>query len=76
MINMFSGDSKIFNSFDQAMDDTNNNYLEEFLNTLLPNSLPPHKLILKNQLSDNNFKKFGSIKWLMLWNKNGLQTFP
>ncbi|KAL1111455.1 hypothetical protein V6Z11_D02G060600 [Gossypium hirsutum] len=47
MINIFPGDSKIFSSFDQAMDDTNDNYLEKFLNTLLPNDLPPHKLILK-----------------------------
>ena len=29
------------------MDDTQNYYQEEFLNTLTPNGLPPHKLVLK-----------------------------
>ncbi|TYJ46061.1 hypothetical protein E1A91_A02G096700v1, partial [Gossypium mustelinum] len=38
---------KTFNSSDQAMDDTNTNHLKELLNTLLPNWLPPHKLVLK-----------------------------
>ncbi|KAH1082701.1 hypothetical protein J1N35_022462, partial [Gossypium stocksii] len=47
MMNMFLGESKTFNSFDQVVKDTNNSYLEEFLNELLPNSLPPHKLVLK-----------------------------
>ncbi|TYI92316.1 hypothetical protein E1A91_D02G060800v1 [Gossypium mustelinum] len=47
MINIFPGDSKIFSSFEQAMDDTNYNHLEEILNTLPPNDLPLHKLILK-----------------------------
>ncbi|XP_050222840.1 uncharacterized protein LOC126672935 [Mercurialis annua] len=31
----------------KAVDDTNNYYQEEFLNTLLPNGLPPHRLELK-----------------------------
>ncbi|KAK5785328.1 hypothetical protein PVK06_039900 [Gossypium arboreum] len=46
-MSMFLGESKTFSSFDQVVDDTNNSYLEEFLNTLLPNGLPPHKLVLK-----------------------------
>ncbi|XP_050233165.1 uncharacterized protein LOC126681661 [Mercurialis annua] len=47
MITLFPGESKIYNSFDEAVDDTTNYYQEEFLNTLLPNGLPPHKLELK-----------------------------
>ncbi|KAG5588794.1 hypothetical protein H5410_049228 [Solanum commersonii] len=47
LIAMFPGESKIFNSFDSAEDDTNNYYQEEYLNTLTPNGLPPHRLELK-----------------------------
>ncbi|KAH0657478.1 hypothetical protein KY289_026226 [Solanum tuberosum] len=43
LIAMFPGESKIFNSFDSAEDDTNNYYQEEYLNTLTPNGLPPHR---------------------------------
>lgn len=34
-------------SFDETIDDTHNYYFKEFLNLLLPNNVPPHKLILK-----------------------------
>ncbi|XP_020255466.1 uncharacterized protein LOC109832529 [Asparagus officinalis] len=47
LIALFPGEAKTFFSFDEAVDDTNNYYQEEFLNTLMPNGLPPHKLILK-----------------------------
>ncbi|XP_016494500.1 uncharacterized protein LOC107813714 [Nicotiana tabacum] len=47
LIDKFPGESKIFHSFDSAEDDTNNYYQEEYLNTLTPNGLPPHRLILK-----------------------------
>ncbi|XP_027770897.1 ATP-dependent DNA helicase PIF1-like [Solanum pennellii] len=47
LISQFPGESKIFNSFDSAEDDTNNYYQEEYLNTLTPNGLPPHRLELK-----------------------------
>ena len=47
MISTFPGEKKIFSSFDEALDDTNHYYQEEFLNTLLPNGLPPHNLELK-----------------------------
>jgi len=43
LIAMFPGESKIFNSFDSAEDDTNNYYQEEYLNTLTLNGLPPHR---------------------------------
>ncbi|KAG8655608.1 hypothetical protein MANES_04G057608v8, partial [Manihot esculenta] len=44
MINMFPGERNIYTSFDEAIDYTNNHYQKEFLNTLLPNELPQHKL--------------------------------
>ncbi|XP_049342917.1 uncharacterized protein LOC125807240 [Solanum verrucosum] len=47
LIAMFPGESKIFNSFDLAEDDTNNYYQEEYLYTLTPIGLPPHRLELK-----------------------------
>ncbi|KAL0433178.1 UNVERIFIED_CONTAM: hypothetical protein Slati_2652100 [Sesamum latifolium] len=47
MISMFPGQAKIFSSFDEAIDDTDTYYEPEFLNSLTPNDMPPHKLILK-----------------------------
>ncbi|KAK4394705.1 ATP-dependent DNA helicase RRM3 [Sesamum angolense] len=47
LISLFPGEEKIFNSFDEAVDDTHNYYEEEFLNSLTPNGLPPHKLVSK-----------------------------
>lgn len=34
-------------NFDFVVDDTQNYYQKEFLNTLTLNELPPHKLVLK-----------------------------
>jgi len=47
LISQFPGVPKTFNSFDEAVDDTHNYYQEEFLNSLTPNGLPPHILVLK-----------------------------
>jgi ATP-dependent DNA helicase PIF1 len=47
MINKFQGYEKVYRSFDEAVDDPNNYYSFEFLNTLMPNGLPPHVLKLK-----------------------------
>ncbi|XP_020266115.1 ATP-dependent DNA helicase PIF1-like [Asparagus officinalis] len=47
IIKQFPGEEKEFYRFDEAVDDTNHHYQPEFLNTLLPNGLPPHKLVLK-----------------------------
>ncbi|XP_057802820.1 uncharacterized protein LOC131018114 [Salvia miltiorrhiza] len=47
LISMFPGEEQIFNSFDEAIDQTNINYDVDFLNSLTPNGLPPHKLALK-----------------------------
>ncbi|XP_020245026.1 ATP-dependent DNA helicase PIF1-like [Asparagus officinalis] len=48
LIKRFPGEEKQFYSFDETVDDTNHHYQEEFLNTLLPNGLLLHKLMLKN----------------------------
>ncbi|AQK78258.1 hypothetical protein ZEAMMB73_Zm00001d035059 [Zea mays] len=47
MIDHFQGEQMMYHSFDTAMDDPNNYYPSEFLNTLTPNGLPPHVLKLK-----------------------------
>ncbi|KAL7145403.1 hypothetical protein ABFS83_07G081200 [Erythranthe nasuta] len=44
LIYIFPGEERTFRSFDEAVDHTNNSYEEEFLNSLTPNGLPPHKL--------------------------------
>jgi ATP-dependent DNA helicase PIF1 len=52
MINKFEGDERVYRSFDEAVDDPNNYYPSEFLNTLTPNGLPPHVLKLKKNCPD------------------------
>ncbi|XP_049386055.1 uncharacterized protein LOC125850231 [Solanum stenotomum] len=47
MIGKFPGETKTYINFDAAEDDTNNYYQEEYLNTLTPNGLPPHRYIIK-----------------------------
>ncbi|XP_066373872.1 uncharacterized protein [Miscanthus floridulus] len=47
MIAMFPGEEKVYHSFDSVDDDSINNYPIEFLNSITPNGLPPHVLILK-----------------------------
>jgi hypothetical protein len=47
MISRFQGDEMAYHSFDGAVDDPNNYYSSEFLNTMTPNGLPPHMLKLK-----------------------------
>ncbi|XP_075499811.1 uncharacterized protein LOC142538359 [Primulina tabacum] len=47
IISLFPGVAKTFLSFDDATDDTQNFYPVEFLNSLTPNGLPPHTLMLK-----------------------------
>ena len=46
-IDRFSGQEMVYHSFDVAVDDPNNNYPPEFLNSLTPSGLPPHILKLK-----------------------------
>jgi ATP-dependent DNA helicase PIF1 len=47
MIAMFPGEEKVYHSFDSVDDDSRNNYPIEFLNSITPNGLPPHVLIVK-----------------------------
>jgi ATP-dependent DNA helicase PIF1 len=47
MINKFQGDERVYRSFDEAVDDLNNYYPSEFLNTLTLTELPPYVLKLK-----------------------------
>jgi ATP-dependent DNA helicase PIF1 len=50
-INKFQGEERVHCSFDEVVDDPNNYYSSEFLNTLTPNGLPPHVLKLKKNCS-------------------------
>ncbi|KAG5563862.1 hypothetical protein RHGRI_000157 [Rhododendron griersonianum] len=47
LIATFPGEEWKYVSYDEAIDDTHCYYPEEFLNTLTPNGLPPHELVLK-----------------------------
>ncbi|GJT57422.1 ATP-dependent DNA helicase PIF1-like protein [Tanacetum coccineum] len=47
LIGRFQGKEKVYYSFDEAVDDTNNYYPLEFLNSLIVSGLPPLRLHLK-----------------------------
>lgn len=42
IIKVFPGEKQIFISFDEAVDDAQNFYPQEFLNSLTPNGMPSH----------------------------------
>ncbi|KAK8933828.1 hypothetical protein KSP39_PZI015390 [Platanthera zijinensis] len=46
-VGQLPGEEVIYYSYDSVSDDTRNFYQPEFLNTLTPGNLPPHKLKLK-----------------------------
>ena len=56
MFKMSLRESNMFNSFDEAVDEINNYYQEEFLNTSLP-------IGTGCQFSNYSFEKFGPVKW-------------
>ena len=60
---MFPGDSNTFNSFDSAEDDTNNYYQEEYLNTLTPNGLPPHRYLQKYKMDLQSWRASNKIHY-------------
>ncbi|KAL5580301.1 hypothetical protein UlMin_012743 [Ulmus minor] len=47
LIERFPGDTFKYLSFDEVLDNTQQGMQEDFLNTLTPNGIPPHELILK-----------------------------
>ncbi|XP_073033758.1 uncharacterized protein [Primulina eburnea] len=47
LILKFYGEEKEYTSWDSVKDDNHNLFQEEFLNSLRPSGLPPHKIILK-----------------------------
>ncbi|XP_075479005.1 uncharacterized protein LOC142519875 [Primulina tabacum] len=47
LILKFRGEEKEYTSWDSVEDDNHNLFQEEFLNSLSPSGLPPHKIILK-----------------------------
>jgi ATP-dependent DNA helicase PIF1 len=47
MIERFPGTKHVYYSFDVVDDDPRNNYPQDFLNSLTPNGLPAHELIVK-----------------------------
>ncbi|KAI3474889.1 hypothetical protein Pfo_030200 [Paulownia fortunei] len=53
LIFMFPKEIRNFNNYDETIDDTNNYYIEDFLNSLIQNSLSPHKM---NNVIDTQIK--------------------
>jgi ATP-dependent DNA helicase PIF1 len=51
MINRFPSKAMMFYSFDSVDDDEHNNYPQDFLNSITPNGLPPHKLRIEMNCS-------------------------
>ncbi|KAG2698816.1 hypothetical protein I3760_07G166000 [Carya illinoinensis] len=47
LIHKFPGEFKRYYSFDEAIDISEQSIMEDFLNTLITNGLPPHELLLK-----------------------------
>ncbi|XP_073152119.1 uncharacterized protein [Henckelia pumila] len=47
LILKFPGEEKIYTSWDSVEDDNHNLFQEEFLNSLCPSGLPPHRITLK-----------------------------
>jgi ATP-dependent DNA helicase PIF1 len=47
MIDRFLGKATVFYSFDSVDDDERNIYPQDFLNSITPNGMPPHKLTIK-----------------------------
>jgi hypothetical protein len=47
MIDRFPGKATVFYYFDSVDDDERNNYPQDFLNSITPNGLPLHELIIK-----------------------------
>ncbi|GAA0164086.1 hypothetical protein LIER_19805 [Lithospermum erythrorhizon] len=45
LIAQFPGEAINYTTFDEAMDDTHNYYMQEFFNSLTPNGMPPHKRV-------------------------------
>ncbi|XP_042944515.1 uncharacterized protein LOC122278387 [Carya illinoinensis] len=51
LIHRFPGELKRYYNFDEAIDTSEQSIMEDFLNTLTPNGLPPHELLLKMNCS-------------------------
>ena len=47
VMSMLPGETVVYESADTAVDDTHNQFPAEFLNTLQPSGMPPHRLELK-----------------------------
>ncbi|XP_073153208.1 uncharacterized protein [Henckelia pumila] len=47
LIRKFPGEEREYTSWDSVSDDNHNLFQEEFLNSLSPSGLPPHRIILK-----------------------------
>ncbi|XP_073131918.1 uncharacterized protein [Henckelia pumila] len=65
IIRVFPDEARKFTSFDEAVDDTQNIYPSEFLNSLTPNGMPPYRLVLKKKLYSYVVEESRSIRWLM-----------
>lgn len=68
---------RVYTSLDRTIDEAYQADYEDFLNSICPIGLPPHKLILKKNFPNHTSKrKHRSLSRTSQWNKTQLSVFP
>ena len=66
----------VYHNFDSAVNDPNNYYPFDFLNTLTPNGLHPHVLKAQDWVPGHIAKEHRPCGWTLQWNQAGYSGVP